>query len=852
MKLLCTLTGIFFFMCSYSQTIELWSMTLIGSDGMGALIKADADGENFEVAHKFRGCFVRETIGNLLEISPGEFIGISSNGANLKNGSIFRYRVQDQHCEVLYDFPRQNGYPRPGGYLVKHGNGKVYGTTTSGGAHLLGSIFEFNPANDSTKVVLHGDSHLVGIIYSKTLTIGPGGDLYGMSNFFKDSLGSTIYSGRKLFCFNPQTNSLTFLDTLYGAEGYGSEFLTYASNGKFYGSSYTGGTFNKGVLFEFDPLSNTTSVLHNFNGADGESFKGMLVEGPSGRLFGMTNMGGSAGKGLLYEYDLIQDTFIVRQHFTGSLYGAHPAYFSLLKAGNNILYGVTHDGGSGDKGLLFSYNPANNSYNVLHYFSLSPEIGYQPEGGLIQGSDQYLWGMATTSGAKGKGSIFRYSIPGDSISLVQSFHKYDDGAFPFGQLLLHDNGKLYGGMEAPYGPNNTYGGLFSFDPISRDYNLVHVVDEEGGYSPTGYHVSYNNGLIYGIMQYGGIDTSYPGGCGVIYSYDPASNVYSVERKLIMEEDGCGSHGGLVKSYNGLLYGCTSIGGNGRFGKGVFFSFNPADKTFNVLVDLNDSTGHGQLGKLWQLPNGKIYGTMIAGAQFGQGCIFEYNPLTDHFSIVYNFKSAPKPETPMGGLFPSQGNTLLYGMTAGGGTYAGDIYSFNPLSKQFNIEFSGFMDTIGSISGTPAGGLIRASNGNFYGHSGIGGKNDFGNFFEFDPLTKQLTVKHEYDTRALKPRNTMWVEINGDPIGIAESEGKNAGDQLFSIHPNPATDKLIITLSKDLQDGELVLFDLKGQKIKNLGSIKQNKSIDVTELESGMYFIRLQSNHRFSTLRFVKN
>ena len=59
--------------------------------------------------------------------------------------------------------------------------------------------------------------------------------------------------------------------------------LCEATNGKLYGLTYLGGAYNRGVLFEYDPLTNTYDKKIDFDGIDkGSGPYGSLIQASNG------------------------------------------------------------------------------------------------------------------------------------------------------------------------------------------------------------------------------------------------------------------------------------------------------------------------------------------------------------------------------------------------------------------------------------------------------------------------------------------------------------------------------------------------------------------------------------------
>ncbi|MEZ4874874.1 MAG: T9SS type A sorting domain-containing protein [Flavobacteriaceae bacterium] len=72
---------------------------------------------------------------------------------------------------------------------------------------------------------------------------------------------------------------------------------------------------------------------------------------------------------------------------------------------------------------------------------------------------------------------------------------------------------------------------------------------------------------------------------------------------------------------------------------------------------------------------------------------------------------------------------------------------------------------------------------------------------------------------------------------------------ISISPNPATNTLFIS-SKNLKIDTISLFNLSGQKVLELEN--PNNSIDVSALQHGMYFLKMDSEQGNVLKKFVKN
>lgn len=155
------------------------------------------------------------------------------------------------------------------------------------------------------------------------------------------------------------------------------------------------------------------------------------------------------------------------------------------------------------------------------------------------------------------------------------------------------------------------------------------------------------------------------------------------------------------------------------------------QTFTTLVSLN-GTDDGELpvGGLVQATNGAFYGTTNAGG-LGCGTVFKITP-RGALTSLYSFCSRPNGAdgaNPSAGLAQgTDGN--FYGITSGDTTSV--ICGSVICGTAFDITIAGTLTTLhsfGFIDGeTPAGALMQATNGRFYGTTLEGGTFNSGTVF----------------------------------------------------------------------------------------------------------------------------
>src|SRR5664279_1604357 len=163
--------------------------------------------------------------------------------------------------------------------------------------------------------------------------------------------------------------------------------------------------------------------------------------------------------------------------------------------------------------------------------------------------------------------------------------------------------------------------------------------------------------------------------------------------------------------------------------GSVFKVTPGGN-LTILHTFNGQDGNYPSGQLLQATDGNFYGTTFEGGAYSEGTVFKMTPsgtLTSLYSFCPQY-NCPDGANPLSGVIQATDGTL-YGTTAGGGVYGcttcGTIFKITP-SGSLTTLFS-FNDT--SNGGSP-GGLLQATNGNFYGLTSGGGTNYYGTFFQF--------------------------------------------------------------------------------------------------------------------------
>jgi uncharacterized repeat protein (TIGR03803 family) len=166
--------------------------------------------------------------------------------------------------------------------------------------------------------------------------------------------------------------------------------------------------------------------------------------------------------------------------------GSHP-WGAVMQANDGYLYGATSSAGAYAGGTVYKVALDGTGFSVIHNFQSAD--GTVPTGGLVQGSDGYLYGLTTAQGAinqiyvigggpvfKTGGTLFKLDTTGANFVRMFTFYgnNYNalqgSGLGPYATPVLHTNGTIYGltnfGGAGPSGScNGCYddgGELFSY------------------------------------------------------------------------------------------------------------------------------------------------------------------------------------------------------------------------------------------------------------------------------------------------------------------------------------------------------------------------------------------------------
>jgi uncharacterized repeat protein (TIGR03803 family) len=318
---------------------------LYGTTSTGAFSQANSsgtvfciaqDGSGFKVLRRLqsytfnsRGQPVNDEGVNpeaeLIEGSDGALYGVTRIGGPNGTGVVFRISKDGTQFSVLHAFgaisSAANVVPAinadgisPQGPLVATADGYLYGTTSSGGATGSGTLF---------RVRLDGTGFEVVYVFTATTTTSTGSAI--------NADGAAPLAG-----------------------------LTDGNDSRLYGVTSIGGTAGHGTVFAFDPVGKVFSTLHSFDGTRGSRPIGELLLAANGSLYGTTANGGSNAAGNVTTFGTVFSIgrdgtgFTSLKSFEGTN-GSSPTGI-LLQLDASTFVGVAAGGAECGQGAIYQFS----------------------------------------------------------------------------------------------------------------------------------------------------------------------------------------------------------------------------------------------------------------------------------------------------------------------------------------------------------------------------------------------------------------------------------------------------------------------------------------------------------------
>jgi uncharacterized repeat protein (TIGR03803 family) len=666
-----------------------------GANSSGTVYRIKKDGSSFDVIHSFdsncfSGCFPQ---AGLILAADGFLYGTTASGGASGVGTLFRVRPDGSSFRPIHEFRITDGVGPQAG-LILAADGYLYGTTSTQGPNGAGTVFRVK-TNGSSFTTIHGFNGADGAVPQASLVLAADGFLYGTTTFGGPSDVGTVFRVR------PDGTSFNTIYSFNGGDGaHPRASVTYPVGEYLYGTTSSGGgPTQAGTIFRIKPDGTSFSIIFSFNGSDGNSPSSRLVLAADGYFYGTTRSGGAAGMGLVFRVNPDATSFNVVHAFSSCNEGCAPQ--NIILASDGYLYGTTAGGSPGSPGSIFRVMPDGTSFSFIHAFSFC-DGGCHPQSGAILATDGLLYGTTIFGGPTGFGTIFRVRPDGMAFDIVHGFDG-DDGAFPAGNLIRAPDGFLYG--TTPGGGATSNGTVFKVQTDGTSFSIIHSFFCSNGCSPQGSVILAPDGFLYGTTASGGATFS-----GTVFRVMPDGTSFSTVYSF-NGSDGANPQAGVILAPDGYLYGTTVNGG--LSGVGAVFRVKPDGTSFSVVHSFNGSDGANPQGSVNLGPDGFLYGTTFNGGALSNGTVFRVKPDGSSFSTIYGFNGNDG-ANPQGNLnLGSDG--FLYGSTLSGGRdFGGTIFRLKPDGTSFSVIYN-FIER-----GFAPLGSITMKDGFLYGTTSNGG------------------------------------------------------------------------------------------------------------------------------------
>jgi uncharacterized repeat protein (TIGR02543 family) len=370
--------------------------------------------------------------------------------------------------------------------------------------------------------------------------------------------------------------------------------------------------------------------------------------------------------------------------------------------------------------------------------------------------------------------------PAQTLTTLASFNGAN-GANPyFMSLVQGSDGNLYG-TTFDGGANScgsvSCGTVFKITPTGTLTTLYSFSGPDGEYPYAGL-VQGTDGNFYGTTWEGGANGNY----GTVFKITPTGALTRLYSFCMLNgcADGVEPVAGLVQATDGNFYGTTEF--DGANGAGTVFKVTPTGTlttlySFCALTGCADGTA--PFAAMVQATDGNFYGTTGHGGANGDyGTVFKITP-TGTLTTLHSF-GGPDGHEPAGELVKAaDGN--FYGTTFQGGA---NSCGSGTCGTIFKITSTGTLNTLYSFSGpdgaNPIAGLVQATDGDFYGTTTDGGSNNHGTVFKITSTGTLNTLYSFSGPDGANPKGGLVQATDGNFYGTTTDGGSNNDGTVFRL------------------------------------------------------------------------
>jgi len=766
--------------------------------------------------------------------------GTTRYGGENGGGTFYRIKSDGSERKVLHNF-RLIPSIYPNSKFVDGADGLIYGTSRSGGRYDYGTLYGYDLANDKYEL-LH--------------------------EFKNDSIGREPID----FLFLYQDS------LLIGSTANGSRLFRYDINSK-----------------RIDLLEALSRMNLGYKIQSAFNYKDKV-------LVGAYN---SIGSAMLFEYDFQTDSAQIFIDIDSL--AINPA----VQVDDSTYIGTAFRAPDSPFSYIYKIDSKKDSISIIKRLSLNQEGGRINEN-LIKYNDSLLYGSCLFGGPYPGGSIFEYNLSNSQFRLINTNLWWVGNSMR--NLVQIGSNKLMGSYFS--GGATIYGMIFIYD-ILQDTVLQKIQlksEETGGYPGSFIHpLNTDTFLIVGRQP------------GTLLSYSVSADSFKVELKYGGSKDGAYPHTNLVQM-NSHIIGGSSLGSkffkwkyglsqsNMEFSKqssrieapflrydSLSFYFTPEiistsaylwkydqHALFKGSTFLRDT--RNAIGWLLKHSNCNIYGVGNNGGTLNQGCIYQYDPSSDQYRIIYNFGNAPNiGNNPIGSLVEDQQGKLIgiARKTNSSTLFKLDVinetidsiaqFPFTPYSNTgFDVYndslllgmyeesrvlyfFSFDLDnsTYHIIDSLSVGAEFRSSytrpiisdSGHAYYSIFDSGNNGQGAIYKYDIRLDSFYIFLDFaDSTGIYGSNPNELLIFNPFLTSINKNAVEQGQGLM-VYPNPFEDRLIVQSEEVVK--QIEIYDLKGKLVFRREKVRSRNFELNPQLDNGVYIIRFIQDGGTHSLKLIK-
>jgi uncharacterized repeat protein (TIGR03803 family) len=710
--------------------------------------------------------------GRAIRASDGHLYVTTLYGGTHTWGALFRVHADGSGHELIHSFAATtNDGSRPMTGVIEASDGWLYGTTWGGGTNGNGIIFKVQKSGAEYTILRTFGPENAGQP-PRELFEATDGLLYGTTFNGGDHGAGVVY---RLAKDGSAFEVIKHFGSITNDGANPRAGVMQASDGRLYGTTANGGLSGNGTVFALWPNGLDYQVLVSFaGGSDGRTPYGTLCESRHGVLYGTTYTGGIGGRGTIYRVN--KDGTGYTRLVSFSSVTSNPGFpdCTLIQGQDGFLYGMNSSGGQGGGGSVFRFTTNTVvGYGTVKHLGVNPGDGAHPSAGVVQGPDGILYGTAEDGGAADRGAVFRIQPGGSGYSTLMSCRfTGGDGNLAQGSMIRGSDGMLYG--TCGYGGAYGIGTVFRIGSNGSNYSVLHsFVSGVDGASPYASVVEGNDSRLYGTTVYTG---SIPGGSGVIFGLNKDGSGYTILHQFgSIAADGASPWTGLIEASDGRLYGVTPNGG--LYAQGTVFRIEKSGANYANVFHFTNTAGAAQSprAEVIEGPDGALYGTTLFGGDFGRGTIFKVRKDGTGHEVLHHFTGVG----PIAPLYRAA-DGWFYGTTYNDSSGGDFVYKITPAGSGFAV-----LHTFAGLDGSNVyAGVIEGADGALYGTAQRGGAGDGGTVYRLARDGSQFSVLRSFRSDDLYGSllSAGLVRSGAALYGVTASGGEHLSGTIFKIAP----------------------------------------------------------------------